>query len=428
MQRQSFWFFWGLNAPAFSLALIHVINKNLYHYVLTRFTDTGLLDPDRLNTALGTLGILGMLIASLVQPTVGFLSDRTHTRLGARYPYFISGAVLTTVALLLMVNAQAWAMLILALVMVQVALNSVQSPLQALIPDQVVPNRMGVAASIKTVLELIGIVASGMIVWLLLGTKTRPELAVLVCAVIFFSSIAVSMVSAPPQPNQKNRTRWHLKLPPFKRVWANLSRLLSQREFMWWLVSRFLFYSSFNSIGQFSVTYLMDVYGYSGDEARAIQGKVLVATGIMIFITTIGAGFLSDRVGRRPVAAAGGVLAAAASLTLIQSPGLTIAAILIGITGIGCSIFLSSGWALITALVPEREAGFYLGLANVATTIGGAFGLLNGYVVDWVNDDASTPVAGYNVLFGITTACFMLGALAILNVQESKSYSPPQTL
>src|SRR6267154_5480345 len=46
------------------------------------------------------LWIAAPLTGLLVQPIIGYLSDRTWTRLGRRRPYFLAGAVLTSAALL----------------------------------------------------------------------------------------------------------------------------------------------------------------------------------------------------------------------------------------------------------------------------------------------------------------------------------------
>src|SRR5450755_1243172 len=48
------------------------------------------------------LWIAAPLTGLLVQPIVGYCSDRTWTRLGRRRPYFLVGAVLASAALFLM--------------------------------------------------------------------------------------------------------------------------------------------------------------------------------------------------------------------------------------------------------------------------------------------------------------------------------------
>src|ERR1700729_4428043 len=52
-----------------------------------------------------SLWIAAPLTGLLVQPLIGHLSDRTWGRLGRRRPYFLVGAVLSSVALLLMPNS-----------------------------------------------------------------------------------------------------------------------------------------------------------------------------------------------------------------------------------------------------------------------------------------------------------------------------------
>ncbi|TLY58670.1 MAG: SLC45 family MFS transporter, partial [Gammaproteobacteria bacterium] len=48
------------------------------------------------------LWIAAPLTGLLVQPIVGYLSDRTWTRLGRRRPYFLAGALASSLALVLM--------------------------------------------------------------------------------------------------------------------------------------------------------------------------------------------------------------------------------------------------------------------------------------------------------------------------------------
>ncbi|MBC8279172.1 MAG: hypothetical protein H8E48_00155, partial [Chloroflexi bacterium] len=46
--------------------------------------------PDELkNTYLAVLGISGLVMAALVQPTIGRISDRTHSPLGRRVPFIL---------------------------------------------------------------------------------------------------------------------------------------------------------------------------------------------------------------------------------------------------------------------------------------------------------------------------------------------------
>ena len=53
------------------------------------------------------LWIAAPLTGLLVQPIIGYASDRTWGRFGRRRPYFLAGAILTTLALLIMPDSPA---------------------------------------------------------------------------------------------------------------------------------------------------------------------------------------------------------------------------------------------------------------------------------------------------------------------------------
>jgi len=50
------------------------------------------------------LWIAGPVSGLLVQPVIGYMSDKTWNRLGRRKPYFLVGAILASLALLVMPN------------------------------------------------------------------------------------------------------------------------------------------------------------------------------------------------------------------------------------------------------------------------------------------------------------------------------------
>src|SRR5512146_1142219 len=60
----------------------------------------GLFVPEAIkNTALGALRSAGLVIAMLVQPAAGLISDRSLSRFGRRRPYILVGATLDCVFL-----------------------------------------------------------------------------------------------------------------------------------------------------------------------------------------------------------------------------------------------------------------------------------------------------------------------------------------
>jgi maltose/moltooligosaccharide transporter len=82
------------------------------------------------------LWLAGPITGLIVQPLVGYYSDRTWTRFGRRRPYFLSGAVLAAAALVMMPTATTLWMAVLMLWLLDASLNLTMGPYRALVADE----------------------------------------------------------------------------------------------------------------------------------------------------------------------------------------------------------------------------------------------------------------------------------------------------
>ena len=89
--------------------------------------------------SLAFLWIAGPVTGLLVQPLIGHFSDRTWNRLGRRRPYFLAGAVLAAVALVIMPNAGLLIAAAVLLWMLDASLNVSMEPFRAFVGDMVGP-------------------------------------------------------------------------------------------------------------------------------------------------------------------------------------------------------------------------------------------------------------------------------------------------
>jgi maltose/moltooligosaccharide transporter len=97
--RQSFWGLWNLSFGFFGIQVGFALqNANVSRI----FQSLGTSIDD-----LAFLWIAGPVTGLLVQPVIGYFSDRTWTPLGRRRPYFLAGAILASLALIGMPNAPA---------------------------------------------------------------------------------------------------------------------------------------------------------------------------------------------------------------------------------------------------------------------------------------------------------------------------------
>ncbi len=103
----------------------------------------------------------------LVQPLIGYLSDRTWTRLGRRRPYFVAGALLAATALVLMPRSLNLWMAAGLLWMLDAAINVSMEPFRAFVGDQLNPVQRPAGYSMQSFFIGVGAVVASMLPWLL---------------------------------------------------------------------------------------------------------------------------------------------------------------------------------------------------------------------------------------------------------------------
>ena len=375
------------------------------------------LVPEQKNTALGFTTFAGLIVAVLWQPIVGAWSDRTHSPWGRRAPYFIAGTLLVAAGLYAIALAPTFAVVVAGVLLIQLASNTVQGPWQALIPDQVPPGQRGAASGLKAAFDILAFVLGRQVSGRLVAAGSVVG-AVSVAAGLFAVVLLLTLVAArerpmvlPAAPQPVPRVLGHSFVVDWK----------AHPAFAWWFANRFLFWAGFIALNTFLLFYMIDVVHMAEAEAQRFVGNMSTVIGLVLLVVTLPSGWLADRVGRKPLVASAGLIAAAgtAMVLVVRTPGLITAAG--ALIGLGVGVFLSANWALVTDLVPQAEAARYLGIANIATAGGsGVARLLGGALIDPVNRLLGSPSAGYLCLYGLTMLAFLAGTAAILRVPEQR--------
>lgn len=117
---------------------------------------------------LPALWIAAPLTGLLVQPIIGHLSDRTwFGRMGRRRPYFLAGAVLAALSLVLMPLSSSLFMAAVLLWMLDASLNISMEPFRAFVGDMLRKDQHTAGYAVQTAFIGVGAVIGSIFPWLL---------------------------------------------------------------------------------------------------------------------------------------------------------------------------------------------------------------------------------------------------------------------
>lgn len=103
----------------------------------------------------------------IVQPLIGYASDRTWGRLGRRRPYFLAGAVLSTLALLWMPNSGVLAIAAMLLWIMDASINVSMEPFRAFVGDQLPAAQRPLGYAMQSFFIGLGAVVASLLPYLL---------------------------------------------------------------------------------------------------------------------------------------------------------------------------------------------------------------------------------------------------------------------
>ena len=113
------------------------------------------------------LWIAAPLTGLIVQPIVGYLSDRTWTGLGRRRPYFLVGAILASLALFVMPNSSVLWMAAGLLWVLDASINISMEPFRAFVGDQLPVKQRASGYAMQSFFIGVGSVVASMLPFLL---------------------------------------------------------------------------------------------------------------------------------------------------------------------------------------------------------------------------------------------------------------------
>ena len=395
-------------------------------------------------TYLSLLESIGTVVAVVWQPMVGALSDRTTMAWGRRRPYIAGGALGSSLFLVLMAFVGSYFWLFAIYFLLQVASNTAQGPYQGLLPDVVPQPEVGKAGAFYGLGNLVGSTIGFLVVGSF-ASVGRYDLALYSMAVMLLWTMVLTVTLIPDRGRPTADLRLNLR-----EVTVGTFRISPSRygSFLWLMASRLLILMGIVGLESFAQFYFKDVFYPGGgrhltDLSNAANRDLLAVISFLAILCAYPAARLSDRVGRKPMVFGCGIVGAAGTLglvfghytllpTALTRPIASLLNVPVGLgqvlcfgvlIGLATGSFLAIDWAFMVDLIPQAEAGRFLGFSNIATAGSGIIArLVAGPLLDHFN--AGGPIlgelGGYPVIFGMFVVFMVVGAFAVLPVVEPR--------
>ena len=208
----SFWQIWNMSFGFLGIQFGFALQGGF----MSRIFQTLGADKDQLPL----LWIAAPLTGLLVQPVVGWFSDRTwHPVLGRRRPFFLAGAILASAALVAMPHSPVLWMAAGLLWVLDASINISMEPFRALVADKLPERQRSYGFVLQTLIIGIGTWVASNLPWLVtkLGVPNEAgpgvvppsvQVAFAIGAAVFLGSILVTVFTTkeyPPEDLEKFR-------------------------------------------------------------------------------------------------------------------------------------------------------------------------------------------------------------------------------
>jgi maltose/moltooligosaccharide transporter len=203
--RLSFWQIWNMSFGFFGIQFgwgLQMANMSaIYQYLGAKESE------------LAVLWLAAPLTGFLVQPFIGYASDRTWGRLGRRRPYFLTGAILASLALIAMPNSGTVWMAAGLLWILDASVNVTMEPFRAFVGDLLPADQRKSGFAMQSLLIGLGAVLSSALPYMLTNgfgvsnetTVKSPippavRLAFYIGSAVFFAAVLYTILTTKEYP------------------------------------------------------------------------------------------------------------------------------------------------------------------------------------------------------------------------------------
>lgn len=346
------------------------------------------------NVVVGLLAQERSFLGSIFEPIVGTVSDHTRTRLGRRRPFFLIGAPLTALFLLILSQEPPTFALVAILLVLPFFLVIANVPYRTMMADIAAPDERGGLGGLMTVLEMLGQVGVVLLVAAVWTTNTTIAFVAIALAIVLGFGLTFVSVKEPPLPPKPTA--------PMKvaNPLVYLRSVLAYREAAKFVAALTLFWFGVGGVSPFLTRYGVYELGLSEQMAFMLFLVLVLATAAC----AIPAGLIGDRVGKKPVLVVGLGLFAIAALLGARAQSLEDMAVALVIVGVANGAATALAVPFLTELLPKHRMGELIGMGGMMWSISQPLGsTFAGFVAD--------QTGTYRTLFVLTAVYLGLACL-----------------
>ncbi len=422
--RLSFWQIWNMSFGFLGIQFGFALqNANASRILLTFGADL---------EHLSWFWLVAPMTGMIIQPIIGYFSDKTWNAFGRRRPYFLVGAIMTSIALVLMPNAPHLATWIAPmfiggglLMIMDASINISMEPFRALVADKLPDEQHTLGFSVQTLLIGIGAVAGSWLPYILnnwLGMSNAAAVdgevptnviwSFYIGAAVLISSIIWTVSTTKEYPPE-----YYEEEPTNKTAGEKEKFTIPKTMWQLLLVQFFSWFALFSMWVYTTPAVAQHFYGTSDPSSAAYQEAgdwVGILFGIYNGVSAIIALLLpklANIIGRRAthaIALTVGGLSFISFLVFTDPQYLIIP--MIGI-GFAWGSILAMPYAMLANSIPPQKMGMFMGLFNMSITIPQIInGIFGGYILTFFfggNPLYSIVMAGVLMIFGAISTFFV---------------------
>ncbi|QDH79990.1 SLC45 family MFS transporter [Echinicola soli] len=403
-KKLSFWQIWNMSFGFLGIQMGFALQNANASRILQTFG----ADVEHLSLFWLVAPITGMVI----QPIIGHYSDHTWTRLGRRRPYFLAGAILAAIGLMLLPNASLFVAFLPALwvgagflMIMDASFNIAMEPFRALVADKLPTDQRTLGFAVQTLLIGLGAVIGSWLPYILtewFGMATTANEGIVpqnvlwaffIGATVLVASILWTVIRTteyPPEEQDKWDADEHQEHASSKGLSSIFSDFIKMPKTMkqLGLVQFFSWFALFSMWVFTTPALAQHVWGLPSTDRSSLEfneagnyvGVIFGFYNLVSAIFAIALPFLAAKIGRKMTHAAcliaGGL--GLMSFLWINDPGMKwmLNFSMIGV-GIAWASILAMPYSILAGAIPVKKMGVYMGIFNFFIT---APQILNGFV------------------------------------------------